>query len=60
MARTCGNCGTDISHLRDDARYCKGACRQAAYRKRTLLAPDQSWPRRVVPAQPAQPSREAV
>jgi hypothetical protein len=30
----CGSCGGKFQTLRRDARYCSGACRQDAYRRR--------------------------
>jgi hypothetical protein len=47
--RKCLYCGGDVSALRDDARYCSGAHRQAAYRERQKRR-DQAQPWRVTGA----------
>jgi len=36
--RACEGCGEEFTPTRSDARYCSGACRQEAYRKRKLVA----------------------
>lgn len=50
MTRQCEQCGKHFEPLRADARYCKKACRQAAYRERRVtdiavtpcVGPDES------------------